>query len=418
MAQRINKIRDHLSPSLKTSVSGQLSISTTSGKASPDDVVVVSAVRTPLCKARKGGLRETAGDALVSTVLTEALKRATLKPEDVKDICFGNVLNGDAAIVARIGQMCAGIPADVPLSTVNRQCSSGLQACMHVANAIKAGQYDIGIGGGFETMTKNKMGASVPELTWDTVQDSELAQNCMIPMGITSENVAERFGVSRIKQDEMALLSHSRASKAQAEGRFDAEIVPVKTTLDDEEVVISKDDGIRPGGTLEKLATLRPAFKPGGSTTAANSSQTTDGAAAVVFARRSVAEARGLPILGTLRSFHVCGVPPEIMGIGPAVAIPNALKQAGVTIDDIDVYEINEAFASQCVYCVEKLGIPIEKVNPNGGAIALGHPLGTTGARQIATLLYELKRTKKKLGVVSMCIGTGMGAAAVFEANV
>lgn len=356
---------------------------------------------------------------MVSTVLTGALAKANIKGEDVQDICMGNVLKSDDAAIARIGQFLAGIPATTPLSTTNRQCSSGLQACMNVANAIKAGQYDIGIGGGFESMTQTNMNKQPPPaLDWELVQETALAMSCMIPMGMTSENVAEKFGISRTKQDELALISHSRAAAAQKEGRFDAEIVPIKTKLDGEEVVISKDDGIRPGGTIDKLATLRAAFKPGGSTTAANASQTTDGAAAVVFARRSVAEAKKMPILGTVRSFQVCGVPPEIMGIGPAAAIPLALKEAGLKTEDIDVYEINEAFASQCVYCVEKLGIPIAKVNPNGGAIALGHPLGTTGARQIATLLHELRRTKKKLGVVSMCIGTGMGAAAVFEANI
>ncbi|KAG8573271.1 hypothetical protein GDO81_012340 [Engystomops pustulosus] len=238
---------------------------------------------------------------------------------------------------------------------------------------------------------------------------------------ITSENVAERFGVSRRKQDEFSLASQQKAAAAQRSGNFKAEIVPVTTAFTDDQgntttITVTEDEGIRPNTTLEGLAKLRPAFKDDGSTTAGNASQVSDGAAAVLLAKRSTAAQLGLPIMGVLKSFAVVGVPPDIMGIGPAYAIPVALEKAGLSVHDIDVYEINEAFASQAVYCVEKLGIPLEKVNPNGGAIALGHPLGCTGARQTVTLLNELKRRGKQgYGVVSMCIGTGMGAAAVFE---
>jgi acetyl-CoA acyltransferase 1 len=240
-------------------------------------------------------------------------------------------------------------------------------------------------------------------------------------MGITSENVAREFNVTREKQDNFSQLSHAKAAAAQKNGLFNDEIVPVTTRLKDKDgnestVVISKDDGIRAETTMEGLAKLKPAFQQGGTTTAGNSSQVSDGAAAVILARRSYAVKHRLPVLGVFRSFAVVGVPPEVMGIGPAYAIPEALRQAGLTLDDIDIFEINEAFASQAVYCVEKLGIPWEKVNPKGGAVALGHPLGCTGARQIATLLHELKRRQKRAyGVVSMCIGTGMGAAAVIE---
>ncbi|NWR04455.1 THIKB thiolase, partial [Paradoxornis webbianus] len=269
------------------------------------------------------------------------------------------------------------------------------------------------------------------------MMDNPKARDCLIPMGITSENVAEKFGVSRKKQDAFALasqqnsppkyfnLSYSfffiRAAKAQQMGLFKAEIVPVKTTVADDEgnkktITVHQDEGIRPSTTLEGLAKLKPAFKEDGSTTAGNASQVSDGAAAVLLAKRSKAAQLGLPVLGVLRSFAVVGVPPDVMGIGPAYAIPVAVEKAGLTLNDIDIYEINEAFASQAVYCVEKLGIPMEKVNPLGGAIALGHPLGCTGARQVVTLLNELKRRgKRAYGVVSMCIGTGMGAAAVFE---
>ncbi|NXD39826.1 THIKB thiolase, partial [Copsychus sechellarum] len=279
------------------------------------------------------------------------------------------------------------------------------------------------------------------------MMDNPKARDCLIPMGITSENVAEKFGVSRKKQDAFALASQqnsfsaflhvnfstvdlqnifshiffTRATKAQQMGLFKTEIVPVKTTVADAEgnkkpIIVHQDEGIRPSTTLEGLAKLKPAFKEDGSTTAGNASQVSDGAAAVLLAKRSKAAQLGLPVLGVLRSFAVVGVPPDVMGIGPAYAIPVAVEKAGLTLNDIDIYEINEAFASQAVYCVEKLGIPMEKVNPLGGAIALGHPLGCTGARQVVTLLNELKRRgKRAYGVVSMCIGTGMGAAAVFE---
>ncbi|NWY56316.1 THIKB thiolase, partial [Chionis minor] len=277
-----------------------------------------------------------------------------------------------------------------------------------------------------------------------SMMENSKARDCLIPMGITSENVAEKFGVSRKKQDAFALASQQKkciatsqewlnaavalpsktlqvTAKAQQMGLFKTEIVPVKTTVLDDQgnpktITVHQDEGIRPSTTLEGLAKLKPAFKENGSTTAGNASQVSDGAAAVLLAKRSKAAQLGLPVLGVLRSFAVVGVPPDVMGIGPAYAIPVAVEKAGLTLNDIDVYEINEAFASQAVYCVEKLGIPLEKVNPLGGAIALGHPLGCTGARQVVTLLNELKRRgKRAYGVVSMCIGTGMGAAAVFE---
>lgn len=253
------------------------------------------------------------------------------------------------------------------------------------------------------------------------MMDNSKARDCLIPMGMTSENVAERFGISRKKQDDFAMASQQKAARAQQMGLFKNEIIPVRTTVKDDQgnqktITVLQDEGIRPSTTLEGLAKLKPAFKENGSTTAGNSSQVSDGAAAVLLAKRSKAAQMGLPVLGVLKSYAVVGVPPDIMGIGPAYAIPVALEKAGLTVNDIDVYEINEAFASQVVYCVEKLGIPKEKVNPLGGAIALGHPLGCTGARQVVTLLNELKRRgKRAYGVVSMCIGTGMGAAAVFE---
>ncbi|XP_072268086.1 3-ketoacyl-CoA thiolase, peroxisomal isoform X3 [Pyxicephalus adspersus] len=352
--------------------------------------------------------------------MTAVLKDVNLKPELIGDICVGNVLQpGGGPVVARIAQFLSGIPETVPISCVNRQCSSGLQAIINIAGGIRNGSYDIGLACGVESMSLKSVG-NVGDISPRAVDDAK-ARDCLIPMGITSENVAEQFGVTRQKQDKFSLTSQQKAAAAQRAGRFTLEIVPVTTIVTDDHgntktITVSEDDGIRPITTLEGLAKLKPAFKEDGSTTAGNASQVSDGAAAVLLAKRSTAMHLGLPIIGVLRSFAVVGVPPDVMGIGPAYAIPVALEKAGLTTDDIDVYEINEAFASQAVYCVEKLGIPLEKVNPNGGAIALGHPLGCTGTRQTVTLLNELKRRGKRgLGVVSMCIGTGMGAAAVFE---
>lgn len=315
----------------------------------------------------------------------------------------------------------AGVPETVPVRTVNRQCSSGLQAVADVAAAIKAGFYDIGIGAGLESM-------SISSIGWEgqvnpRISAFQKAQDCLLPMGITSENVAHRYGVTRQEQDQAAAESHRRAAAATASGKFKDEIVPVPTKIVDpktgveKNVVISVDDGIRLGTTASGLAKLKPVFKKDGTTTAGNSSQVSDGAGAVLLMKRSVAMKKGLPIFGVFRSFAAVGVDPAVMGVGPAVAIPAAVKSAGLEIEDIDLFELNEAFASQFVYCCNKLGLDRSKVNVNGGAIALGHPLGATGARCVATLLNEMKRRGRdcRFGVVTMCIGSGMGAAAVFE---
>lgn len=332
----------------------------------------------------------------------------------------------------------------VPVRTLNRQCSSGLQAVADVASAIKvrnedrrvcvlprcvltplvsqAGYYDIGLACGVESMSQDPMKLDDTSIN-PKVFDNTHARGCLVPMGITSENVAARFGVSRVQQDALAVASHAKADRARSSGRFKDEIVPVRTMVKDPktgdvtEVTVSEDDGIRAGVTAEQLAKLAPAFKKGGSTTAGNSSQVSDGAAAVVVARRSTAQKMGLPVLGVWRSFAAVGVDPQVMGIGPAVAIPKALDAAGLSVDDIALYELNEAFASQATYCQQVLRLPADRINVNGGAIALGHPLGATGARCVATLLSEMKKRgpQARYGVISMCIGSGMGAAAVIE---
>mmetsp|Transcript_19772 Transcript_19772/g.29159 ORF Transcript_19772/g.29159 Transcript_19772/m.29159 type:complete len:396 (-) Transcript_19772:177-1364(-) len=378
----------------------------------PRDVVIVSAVRTPLCRARRGALAKVAPSTLLSTAFKGCFAKIpinnAISPADIQDICIGNVLCPTDAIVARMAQLSAGIPYTAPISTTNRQCSSGLQAVAHIANAIQAGQIDIGIGGGFESMSTHQMHKQpMPDVDWDVMNSCKEAMDCLVPMGVTSENVSKKYGLTRNTLDEFAVRSHAKADSARSKGLFADEIIAVGNVI--------HDDGIRPGTTLESLGKLKPVFDEHGSTTAGNASQLTDGAAAVLLMTRAQAEQRGLPILGVWRSFVVKGVPPSIMGIGPAIAIPPALEMAGIQIKDVDVFEINEAFASQAKWCIDELEIPMEKVNPNGGAIALGHPLGATGARQIATLLHEMNRKGKRFGVVSMCIGTGAGAAAVLE---
>lgn len=388
-----------------------------------DDVVIVAAYRTPLCKSKRGGFKDTYPEDLLAPVLKALVDKTKLDPKEVGDIVVGTVLAPGAqrANECRMAAFYAGFPETVPIRTVNRQCSSGLQAVADVAAAIKAGFYDIGIGAGLESMTMNTVaweGSINPK-----VNNFQKVQDCLLPMGITSENVAHRFGVSRQEQDQAAVESHRKAAAATASGKFKAEIVPVMTKIvdpksgEEKQVTISVDDGIRPDTTLSGLAKLRPVFKKDGSTTAGNSSQVSDGAGAVLLMRRDVAMRKGLPILGIFRSFVAVGVDPAIMGVGPAVAIPAAVKSAGLAIGDIDLFEINEAFASQFVYCCKKLEIDPAKVNVNGGAIALGHPLGATGARCVSTLLNEMTRRGKdcRFGVISMCIGSGMGAAAVFE---
>ncbi|KGN58339.1 3-ketoacyl-CoA thiolase 2, peroxisomal [Cucumis sativus] len=388
-----------------------------------DDIVIVAANRTAICRAKKGGFKDTPAEDLLASVLKAVIEKTKLNPIEVGDIVVGTVLAPGSirASECRMAAFCAGFPDTVSIRTVNRQCSSGLQAVADVAAAIKVGYYDIGIGAGLECMSINDIEFAVSDNP--NLNGIPQARDCMLPMGITSENVAQQYGVTREEQDQAAVESHRRAAAASASGKFKDEIIPVYTKIIDPKsgvakpVIVSVDDGIRPSTNMEILGKLKPAFKKNGCTTAGNSSQVSDGAAAVLLMKRSLAIQKGLPILGVFRSFSVVGVDPAVMGIGPAVAIPAAVKSAGLTLQDIDLFEINEAFASQYVYCCKKLNLDTEKVNVNGGAIALGHPLGTTGARCVATLLSEMKRRGRdsRFGVISMCIGTGMGAAAVIE---
>ena len=395
------------------------------GKVTPksdDDVVIISYARTAMTKAKKGAQRETAPEAMLAPVLKDVIKKAGIDGKIIDDVCIGNCLQpGAGAHTSRIAMFLAGIPDTASLQAVNRQCSSGLQAIANIANAIRARQIDVGIAGGVESMSLFSMeGVVDPNILSQDVFEVEGARNCLMNMGQTAENVAKKYGVSRKEQDQLAVDSNAKAVKAQKSGLFAQEITVYETIVHDKDgnevkIVVDRDDGMREDTTLESLGKVRPAFDKQGSVTAGNSSQVTDGAAAVLLMRRDVANKLGLKIKGRFIGYSVNGCPPEIMGIGPAVAIPPALKKAGLTVNDIDIFEINEAFASQAVYCVNELKVPREKLNPRGGAIALGHPLGCTGSRQVSTLFSELERTNKKYGVISMCIGTGMGAAGVFE---
>ena len=322
---------------------------------SDEDVVIVSFARTAMTKAKKGAQRFTAPEAMLSVVLKDVIKKAAIDPKLIEDVCVGNVLQvGAGAHTSRMAMFIAGIPDTASLMAVNRQCSSGLQAVMNIANAIRSHQIDIGIGAGVESMSLGSMDGVVdvnnlaPE-----VFEFEGSQNCLMNMGMTAENIAERYKVTRQEQDQLAVESNAKAAAAQKNGWFAKEITVYESILKDEEgnitgkILVDRDDGIREETTLESLKKLKPAFKKeGGSVTAANSSQVTDGAAAVLLTRRSIATKLGLKVQGRIVGFAVAGCPPDIMGVGPAVAIPPALAKAGITIKDVDVFEINEAFAS------------------------------------------------------------------------
>ncbi|KAI9453692.1 thiolase [Lactarius psammicola] len=397
-----------------------------SGKAavlakSDNDVVIVAAVRTAMTKGKRGGFKDTRPEELLSGILRAVYTKVNLDPALIEDINVGNVLPpGGGASGARMAALHAGIPISTPIATVNRQCSSGLTAVNQIAAQIVSGQIDIGIGAGVESMTFGYGPATQPDGWSEAVLSNQESEDCLVPMGITSENVAADYGITRAQQDAFAANSFKKAAAAAKAGRFRDEIAPLNVKWVDpkseqvKDITVSADDGVRDGVTAESLSKLKPAFKKEGTTHAGNASQISDGAAAVLLARRSTAKRLGLPIVGKFVAAAVAGVPPRVMGIGPAVAIPKVLKQTGLKAEDVEFFEINEAFASQAVYCIEKLGLPYEKVNLHGGAIAIGHPLGMTGARQIATGLNIAKQTGKRIFVTSMCIGSGMGMAGVF----
>ncbi|TVY39515.1 3-ketoacyl-CoA thiolase, peroxisomal [Lachnellula occidentalis] len=409
--ERLSSILKHLTP-------GSSGLSSITSK-NADDIVITLAIRTPLAKSFKGGFKDTQLDYLVYSLLQQVVLKSKLDPQLVEDICCGNVSEGKAAYIVRAAALAAGFPNTTAASIVNRFCSSGLKATQDIANQISSGSIDIGVAIGAEMMSVG--GDRLERPFHPEILKTQEAADCMQPMGQTSENVGKDFNISREQQDRYAAESYNRAELAQKAGWFDDEIVPITTEVKDpktgevKKVTLTKDEGPRYGTTFESLNKIRPAFPDfGDKSTGGNSSQVTDGAAAVLLMKRSRAIELGQPILAKYVGSTVAGVAPRIMGIGPSIAIPKLLTKYNITVDDIDVIEVNEAFASMAVYCKDVLKLPYEKMNPRGGAIALGHPLGATGARQIVTGLSECRRQKKKILLTSMCIGTGQGMAGLF----
>ncbi|GME73049.1 hypothetical protein B5S31_g1405 [[Candida] boidinii] len=421
--ERLSQINSHLT-------SSKDNVAEVKSKNS-DDVVIVSAFRTALTRGGKGSFKDINSDEILYKLMVELFDKKLPSNFDknlIEDVIIGNVLNlGAGATEHRAAMLAAGIPSSVPFMAINRQCSSGLMAVNDIANKIIAGQISCGLAGGVESMSKNYGPNAVPKVS-DLLLKNPAGKNCTIPMGITSENVNDKYHIGRKEQDEFAAASYQKAERAIAQGLFKDEILPIQVEIEDDNddddeddnddkvktktITVDTDEGPRKNVTAQSLSKIRAAFKKDGASHAGNSSQVSDGAALVLLMRRDLAEGLKLPILGKYVATSVVGVPPEIMGVGPGYAIPSVLKLVNIPKESVSVFEINEAFAGQALFSVKKVGIPIEKVNPRGGAIALGHPLGCTGSRQIATLMRELKTGE--IGVTSMCIGTGMGAAGVF----
>ena len=381
------------------------------------EAVIVSSVRTAVGKAGKGTLRETRPDDMAAAAIKGALEKVpALKPEWVEDVILGCAMPEaeQGMNVARQASLLAGIPVTAGAMTINRFCSSGLQAIALAAQAIRTGEAEVVVAGGTESMSLVPMGghkiAPNPTLL-------EVYPDSYLGMGLTAERVAQKYGIDREKADAFALRSHQRALAAIQAGKFRDEVVPLQVGVDGngKTVRFDTDEGPRRDTDAPSLAKLKPAFSPKGIVTAGNASQMSDGAAATVVMSADKARELGLPPLARFVTYAVAGVPPEIMGIGPVAAIPKALRQAGLKLTDLDLVELNEAFACQALAVIQEAGLDPEKVNVNGGAVALGHPLGCTGAKLTAQILHELRRGKAQYGLVTMCVGGGMGAAGIFE---
>jgi 3-oxoadipyl-CoA thiolase len=396
------------------------------------EALIVDAVRTPVGRFR-GGLAGVRPDDLAARVVDAAVKRTSIEPADVADIYMGaaNQAGEDNRDVARMAGLLAGLPVEVPGVTVNRLCASGLEAVNQASRALRLGEGDLYLAGGVESMSRAPWVVPKPEAGYprgpQTMHDTALGWRLVNPkmaemhsteaMGETAENVAERFEISREDSDAFALRSHQRAIEAHRSGRFAEEIVSVATPAPrgDDIGVVGRDEGPREDASLEKLAKLKPAFREGGIVTAGNASTLNDGAACLVLASEEKADTLPVSPLGRILGIGVAGVDPAVMGIGPVYAIPRALDNAGITLDQVDLVEINEAFACQVLACARELGIDEEKLNVNGGAVALGHPLGCSGARILTTLLWEMRRRGARYGVAALCVGVGQGVATVVE---
>jgi acetyl-CoA C-acetyltransferase len=388
------------------------------------EVVILSAVRSPIGKYG-GGLKDVPPCDVAAQLVREAVKRAGVEPAEVGHAVFGNVIHTENRdmYLSRVAAVNGGLPHDTPALTVNRLCGSGLQAIISAAQTIALGEADVAVAGGAESMSRAQYW--MPDLRWGQRMGHGGTVDAMVAaltdpfdnvhMGITAENIAEKWNISREDQDALAVQSHQRAGAAAAEGRFKEQIVPIEVKGRKGSTFVEVDEHVRPDVTLADMAKLRPAFKKDGTVTAGNASGVNDAAACVVLSTRAVAEAKGVTPLGRLVAYSHVGVDPKYMGIGPVPAVRAVLDKAGLTIDDIDVFEVNEAFAAQALAVSRDLGLPDDKTNPNGSGVGLGHPIGATGAILVVKALHELARTGGRYAVVTMCIGGGQGIAAVLE---
>lgn len=393
-----------------------------------EEAYIVATARTPIGRLA-GSLKDVPLDDLSALVIHEVLIRAGISGEQVDEVIMGNVISAGPFInIARVGLLKAGLPESIPAFTVNRVCASGLEAINLAAQSIQAGYRRIVIAGGVENLTRSpyilekfplpyQRGPQTLMESFGGPRSAPVSIYGELTMGDTAENVAERYQISREEQDRFALESQRRAIRAIEQGLFKEEIVPVEIIdRNGEKTIFDTDEHPRRGVTLEKLSKLKPAFRKGGSVTAGNSSGINDGGAAVLLMNEQALKETGAEPIGRIVHFVSCGVDPTVMGIGPVPAIRKLLADRKMSIDDIDLFELNEAFASQAVACIRQLGLPLDRTNVNGGAIALGHPLGMTGTRLLSTILYELKRRQQRYGVVSLCIGGGQGLATLVEA--